>query len=150
MEPVAIIVAALVAGAAAALKSTAEQAIKDVYASFKALIQSKYGNIASMEALERKPDSETKQLSVREDLTDARAGEDQELLDRAKVLLDAVKAHDRAAAAQLNINLDEIEAAYFKLKDAAAEGNVNVAVKKGAFSGGIDMEGLTAGTPGKK
>lgn len=149
MEPVSIIVAALVAGAAAAFKDTAAQAIKDAYAGFKALIQRKYGGV-SVDALERKPDSEAKQLSVREDLTDAGAGTDQELLDRAKALLDAVKTHDQAAAAQLNINLDEVEAAYFKLKDAAATGDVNVGVKKSTFSGGIDMEGLTAGTPGKK
>ena len=149
MDPVSIIVAALAAGAATALKSTAEQAIKDAYAGFKALIQSKYGHV-SVEALERKPDSEVKQISVQEDLTDAGAGADQELLDRAKALLDAVKAHDRAAAAKININLDEVEAAYFKLKDAAAEGDVNVGVKKSNFSGGIDLEGLTAGTPGKK
>lgn len=149
MEPVSIIVAALVAGAAAAFKDTAAQAIKDAYAGFKALVQRKYGGV-SVDALERKPDSEAKQLSVREDLTDAGAGADQELLDRAKALLDAVKTHDRAAAAQLNIDLDEVEAAYFKLKDAAASGDVNVGVKKSTFSGGIDLEGLTAGTPGKK
>ena len=149
MDPVSIIVAALAAGAEAALKSTAAQAIKDAYTGLKALIQRKYGH-ASVDALERKPNSETKQLSVREDLTDAGAGTDQELLDRAKALLDAVKTHDLAVAAQLNINLDEVEAAYFKLKDAAATGDVNVGVKKSTFSGGIDMEGLTAGTPGKK
>lgn len=149
MEPVSIIVAALVAGAAAAFKDTAAQAIKDAYAGFKTLIQRKYGHV-SVDALERKPDSEAKQLSVREDLTDAGAGADQELLDRAKALLDAVKTHDRTAAAQLNINLDEVEAAYFKLKDAAATGDVNVGVEKSTFSGGIDIEGLTAGTLGKK
>ena len=75
MEPVTIIVAALAAGAAAALKSTAEQAINDLYAGFKALIQRKYG-IASVEALERKPDSEAKRTSVTEDLTDAGAGDE--------------------------------------------------------------------------
>lgn len=149
MDPVTIMVAALAAGAAAALKPTAEQAIKDAYAGFKALIQRKYG-LASVDALEQKPDSEAKRTSVTEDLTDAGAGDDQELLDQAKALLDAVKAHDQAAAAKININLDEIEAAYLKLKDAAAAGDVNVGVKKGTFSGGIDLEGLTAGTPGKK
>lgn len=149
MEPVTIMVAALAAGAAAALKSAAEQAIKDAYAGFKALIQRKYG-IASVDALEQKPDSEAKRASVKEDLTDAGANDDQELLDQAKALLDAVRAHDRETAAKININLDEIEAAYFKLKNAVAEGDVNVGVKKGIFSGGIDMEGLKAGTPEKK
>jgi len=68
----------------------------------------------------------------------------------AKALLDAVQAYDQAAAASINIGLDEVEAAYFKFKDAAATGDVNVGVKKSTFSGGIDLEGLTAGTPGKK
>ena len=149
MEPVSIIVAALVAGAAAAAKDMAAQAIKDAYAGFNALIQRKYEGV-SVDALERKPDSEAKQLSVQEDLTDAGAGKDMELLDQAKALLDAVKAHDQAAAASINIGLDEVEAAYLKLKDAAATGDVNVGVKKSTFSGGIDLEGLTAGTPGKK
>ncbi len=149
MDPITIIVTALAAGAAAGLKPTAEQAIKDAYAGVKALIQRKYGTL-SVEALEQKPDSKTKRASVAEDLTDVGAGNDNELLDQAKALLDAIKVHDPAAAAKININLEEVEAAYFKLKDAAAKGDVNVGVKKSTFSGGIDMEGLTAGTPGKK
>lgn len=149
MEPVTIVVAALAAGATAAIKSTAEQAIKDAYASFKEMIQRKYG-ITSVEALEHKPDSKPKQLSVQEDLTDTGAGNDMELLDQAKVLLDVIKTHDQTAGASINIGLDEIEAAYFKLKDAAATGNLNVGIKKSTFSDGIDMEGLVAGTSGKK
>jgi len=149
MDPVSIIVAALAAGAEAALKSTAAQAIKDAYTGLKALIQRKYGH-ASVDALERKPNSDTKQLSVQEDLTNAGANDDMELLDHAKVLLDVIKIHDQAVAASINIGLDEIEAAYFKIKDAAATGDVNVGVKKSTFSGGIDIEGLTAGTPRKK
>jgi hypothetical protein len=149
MDPITIIVTALAAGAAAGLKPTAEQAIKDAYAGAKALIQRKYGNL-SMEALEQKPDSEAKRASIAEDLTEAGAGDDNELLDQAKALLDVVKAHDRAAAAKLNINLEEVEAAYFKLKNTAAEGDVNIGVKKATFSRGIEMEGLTAGTSEKK
>lgn len=149
MDPITIIVTALVVGAAAGLKPTAEQAIKDAYVGIKALILRKYETL-SVEALEQKPDSETKRASVAEDLTDAGAGNDKELLDHAKSLLDAVKTHDRAAAAKLNINLDEVEAAYFKLKDAAGDGDISVNIKRGTFSGGIDMEGLTAGTPSIK
>lgn len=146
MDPITIIVTALAAGAAAALKPTAEQAIKDAYNSIKALIQRKYGAL-SVEALEQKPDSETKRASVAEDLIDAGASNDIELLDHAKSLIDTVKVHDRAMAAKLNINLDAVEAAYFKIKNAAGEGDVNVIITRGTFSGGIDMEGVTAGTP---
>lgn len=149
MDPITIIVAALAAGAAAGLKPTTEQAIKDAYAGIKVLIQRNYGAI-SLDALEQKPDSEAKRASVKEDLTGLGADSDKELLDQAKSLLDIVKTHDPATAAKLNINLDEVEAAYFKLKDARAEGDVNIRVTESAFSGGIDMEGLTASTPGKK
>jgi hypothetical protein len=144
MDPITMIVTALAAGAAAGLKPTAEQAIKDTYAGVKALIQRKY-HALSLEALERKPDSETKRASLKEDLIEAGAANDNELLDKAKFLLDTVRTHDRSVAATLNINYEQIEAAYFKIKDASAEGDVSIGVKKGTFRGGIVMEGVTAG-----
>lgn len=149
MDPVTIIVTALVAGAAAGLKPTAEQAIKDAYATVKTLIQRKY-EISSIEFLEQKPDSELERKSLAEDLTGVGADKDKELLDKAKSLLDAVKTYDHLAAATLKINFEEIEAAYFKLANASAEGDITIGVKKGTFSSGIDMEGLTAGATGKK
>lgn len=148
MDPITIIVTALAAGAVAGLKPTAEQAIKDAYAGVKALIQRKYSS-PSLEALERKPDSETRRASVKEDLIEAGAANDNELLDKAKSLLDTVKTQDHSVAATLNINFEEIEAAYFKLKDASAEGDVNIGAKNLTLSGGIDMEGVTAGSTKK-
>ena len=44
MDPVTMIVAALAAGASAALKDTAGEAIKDAYAGLKALIKRKLGD----------------------------------------------------------------------------------------------------------
>ena len=149
MDPITIIVSALAAGAAAGLKPKAEQAVKDAYNGLKALILHKYGKL-SVDALEQKPESKAKRSSVAEDLSDAGAAQDTELLDQAMALLDAIKVHAQAEAAKLNINLEDIESAYFKLKSSAAEGDVNIGLKKGKFTDGIDMEGLTAGTPGKK
>src|SRR2546421_1289448 len=45
MDPISIIVAALVTGAAAALKPTTEQVIKDAYAGMKGLVQRKYTRV---------------------------------------------------------------------------------------------------------
>lgn len=147
MDPISIIVTALAAGATNGLKPTVEQVIKDAYAGVKALIQRKYNTVVqtSVQSLEQKPDSEPKQKSVTEDLTDAGAANDKELLEKAKSLLDAVKAHDRETAAKLNINFEKIEADYFKLVDAWAEGDVNVTMKNGKFDKGIDLKGLIAG-----
>ena len=149
MDSIAIIVNALAAGAAAGLKPTAEQAIKDAYSGVKKFIQFKYGTL-SLEALEQKPDSEAKQASVAEDLVELGARDDNELLMNAKSLLDAIKLHDPDVAAKLNINLEEVDAAYFKLNVAAAAGDINVGIKKSKFNKGINLEGLTAGSPGRK
>ncbi len=89
MDSITIVVAALAIGAAAGLKPTAEKVVKDAYSGLKTLIQHKYGNV-SLEALEKKPASELKQASVKEDLTDAGAEADSELLDQSNVLLDIV------------------------------------------------------------
>jgi hypothetical protein len=45
MDPLTSLVTALVAGAAAALKPTVEQVVKDSYAGLKALIQRKYAQV---------------------------------------------------------------------------------------------------------
>ena len=121
MDSIITIVDALTNGAIAGIKPTAAQVIKDAYAGLKSLIQRKYGNL-SLDALERKPDSEAKRASVIEDLTEASAGNDKglnEILNQAKILLDAVKTHDREVAAKININLGEM----------VAEGDINIDLK---------------------
>jgi hypothetical protein len=149
MDPISIIVTSLVAGAVGGLKTTAELAVRDAYAGIKKLIQRKYGTV-SLQALEQKPDSAAKRASIAEDLVGLGAGNDKELLNQAILLLDAIKLHDPDVAAKLNINLEEVDATYFKLSGAAAAGDINVGIKKSKFDGGINLEGLTAGSPARK
>ena len=143
MDPVTMIVVALAAGAAAGLKPTAEQAVKDADAGIKAFILNKYPSI-SLDPLEKKPASESKRASIEEDLADAGAGEDDELLASAKALLDAVKQHDRPAAQAIGVDLEEVEAEYLKIQKVRATGT-GVKVRKGKFSGGIDLGEVDAG-----
>lgn len=67
MDPITMIVSAIALGAAAGLKPTAEQAVKDAYAGLKALIQLKYANV-SLAPLEEAPESEARRAVVEEDL----------------------------------------------------------------------------------
>ncbi len=67
MDPLTSIVTALAAGAAAALKSTVEQAVKDGYTTLKALIQCKYSQV-NIEQLETNPGSKSRRGVVEEDL----------------------------------------------------------------------------------
>lgn len=148
MDPtITIIVTALVAGAAAGLKPTAEKAIKDAYAGIKALIQRKYGDVGLV-ALEKKPESEAKRASVTEDLTDAGAGDDAELLEQAKALLDTIKQHERQAAEAIGVDFEEIEAEYLKIKKVWAK-DTGVKVRKGKFRGGIEIGEVEAGVGGE-
>ncbi len=73
MDPISIIVTALVAGAATALKPMTEQAIKDAYAGIKGLIQRKYGRV-DVGMLETDPTSKARQAVVKEDLEKTVAG----------------------------------------------------------------------------
>jgi hypothetical protein len=143
MDPISIIVFALASGAAAGLKPTAEKIITDAYAGLKGMIQRKYNNV-DLRPVENKPESESKRESVAEDLADAGATGDQELLDLAKVLIDAVAKHDKATVAAIGVDLEEVKAAYLNIKKVTTTG-AGVKVKKGEFEGGIDIEEVNAG-----
>lgn len=116
MDPFRIIVTSLAAGATASVELMAEQAVKDAYVEFKALIQRKHG-ILVLEALEKQLDLENIQASVAQDLKDVDTDSVKELLEHAMSLLDIVKTYDPVTVATLNINLDEIVTAYRGLKD---------------------------------
>lgn len=126
MEPLSLIFSAIVAGAAAAVKPTAEKAVKDAYAGLKALIKNKWGRV-EVESLERDPTDETRQELVKKDLQKADGLADEQVLERAKAVLAAVKEHDPDAAEEAGITLEDLEAgANINLQDLVAEGSIVV------------------------
>jgi hypothetical protein len=131
MEPITVIVSALAAGAAAALKPMAEGAIKDAYNGIKSFITKKYGKV-DLTPLETKPESENKRASLAEDLTDAGAANDVELLDQAKQVIDAVEKHDPESASAIGIVLREVEAQYLEVRKIITDGT-GMIVEKGKF-----------------
>ena len=96
MDPVTIIVSALAAGAAAGLKPAAEKAITDAYAAFKTAMTKKFGSsrdlVEAVEKLEQRPDSAGRQQMLSEEVTAAKADQDEELLRAATALLEKVQA----------------------------------------------------------
>ena len=96
--PVTLIVVALAAGAATGLKDTAASAIKDAYGALKGLLSRRYGSV-NIGDVERKPESEAKRASVAEDLAAAGAGDDEELLELARQLVEAVRENDPGSRA---------------------------------------------------
>ena len=119
MDPVSLIVLALAAGAAAGLKSTAAEAVQDGYSAIKALIRRKYTRI-DLAPLEEKPESEAKRASLTEDLQDAGAGSDAELIAQARQLVALVAQHDSSAAAAVGIDLGKVKAEFLRVGDVVA------------------------------
>lgn len=91
MDPLTLIVTALATGAAVALKSVAEQAVKDAYAGLKQLILDQYGDkgdvTTAVASVEAKPESEARQALLKEELATAGADQDEKLLQLAQALL---------------------------------------------------------------
>ncbi len=143
MDPTNPIVTALVLGATSALKSTAEQAVKDAYSGFKSLLLRKYPKV-SVTQLEEKPESESRRAVVTEDLKDTPAAQDAEVLQHAKNVLDAVEKHAPEAAAAVGVNLENIRAASLRISEIQATG-AGVLVKSAEVSGDIEIHGVRAG-----
>ena len=105
MDPITLIVSAVVAGAALAAKDVAVQAVKDGYAGLKKLIVGKFGGgaQAAVEQLEQQakapktPENEqVKQAwesALKATLTAAHAESDQELVKQAQSFMDLLKQH---------------------------------------------------------
>jgi hypothetical protein len=91
MDPITIIVTAIVAGAAVASQEMAAQAVKDGYAGLKSQIIQKFGQKSDLEdaikGIEKKPKSESRQGVLKEELEDANADQVEDIVQQAQVLL---------------------------------------------------------------
>jgi hypothetical protein len=145
MDPLSVLLMALVAGAAAGLEPAAKKAVQDAYEGLKTLIKRKWGHVP-IESLERDPKSPERQKIVKEDLEAARAANDTEVLAQAQNLIRAVKDQAPEAAQRAGIRLADLEAAgSVRLEDLLASGDIQV--EKVRAGGDLDIRGVRAGNP---
>jgi hypothetical protein len=149
MDPISVIVAALAAGAAAGVKPTAEQAIKDAYEGLKGFIQRKWGQV-NVAQLEANPASEARRTVVKEDLAQTDATKDRDLLALADTLLEAVSRHDPDAAKSVGVRLEDIKSGgALRIRDVtAADGRVDVDIRNADVHDDIDISGIRVGREG--
>ena len=125
MDPISAMVAALVAAAAEAAKPTAVQAVKDAYEGFKALIVRKFAKSSTpLQAVEEKPTSETRQSALKEELADAHADRDAEILSALQQLTATLKQYAPQSVAHLS---------------AVVSGGINV--QGGTYQGPVSIAG---------
>jgi hypothetical protein len=149
MDPLSLLMTALVSGAAAGLKPTAAQAVKDAYKGLKALIKQKFQHV-TVEILESDPGNAMRQGIVKEDLAKAQAAADEDVLTHAQAVIDAVRVHDAPAAAAVGLSVEQLEAASLTIKNiVAGEGGVDLRLRNVKVAGAIDIEGLNAGAGGQ-
>jgi hypothetical protein len=145
MDPLTLIVTALALGAAAGLKPVAEQAVKDVYAGLKLLIQQKYSNV-SVTQLEQSPESEIQKAAVKETLAKTDAAKDTELLRQAQAVLQTVRDKAPEIAGAIQVSLADVEAgANLNVADLIATGDITIGMQKVKANQDINIKGLRAG-----
>jgi hypothetical protein len=143
MDPVTVIVSAIAMGAAAGLTDTASAAVTDAYGALKGVLTGRYPRV-DVAAVENKPESIPKRESLAEDLADAGAEHDAELVEAARQVITAVKAHDAALGPALGIDLERVEAAALRIRSVTSEGT-GVRVRDGTFTGDIEIGDVRAG-----
>ena len=144
MEPVSTTIAtALALGAAAGLKPTAEQFIKDAYSGLKEIIKRKYQHV-SVELLESDPASKSRQSVVSEDLEKSDATQDEEVLRQVKILLDAIQTKVPEVVTAIGVDLEDVKGASLHIGDIISSGT-GVKVRHAEFSGDIEIKGVHSG-----
>lgn len=144
MDPISAIVAALVAGAVEASRPTAVQAVKDAYEGFKALIVRKFSRSATpLQGVEERPTSAARQSALKEELAEAGADRDAEVLSALQTLIATLREHAPQSVANLTasggINLP---GGTFQGPVSLAGGNTTIQSGGGAVvQGGVNTGG---------
>lgn len=147
---VTLIVAALAVGAAAGLKDTAASAVKDAYSALKGLVSSKYSKV-SVAGLEGMPESEAQRTALKESLTAAGAGNDEELTGLAKRLLAVVEEKDPEVFPAVGIIVTKSKAGAIIINgvDVESEGS-GIVVNEAETTGNIEIRNATVRAGGGK
>jgi hypothetical protein len=105
MDPITLILTALVAGAAAGAQGTASDAIKDAYRGLKALLQRKFAGKpqAELALTEHETDPETWEKPLKKALTEAGTDKDEEVIKAAQAIMAQVDP-ERAAMGKYRVD----------------------------------------------
>lgn len=145
MEPVSIIVTALVLGAANGLKDVAEESIRDIYSGLKQLVTSRYTAVsAALNMVESEPQSQLRQAVLEEDLEKAGAGADGDLLHTAKQLISLANSlMTNEALAKVGVAIKNVEGGNLEIRRIQSI-DTGVLVSDSKFTGDITISDVNA------
>jgi hypothetical protein len=151
MEPVTTIIASAIAlGAAAGLKPTVEQAIKDAYDGLKRIIADRYRDKAevvdAVEYVSKNPEAEKRRAVLEEALTEAGASEDATLLEAAKAVHVAVERHAPDLPQGIGMDIGRLKAAVLEVENVqAAAGGTGVKIDTVDIAGAAKFKNIGGG-----
>ncbi|MEV4235280.1 hypothetical protein ACIBJI_08250 [Nocardia sp. NPDC050408] len=143
VDPVALVAAAVAAGATAGLTDTAKQGVLDSYQSLRGLITRRYRSV-DVGVVEARPEAGSRRVVLAEELARAGAADDQELLTAAHHLLQLIEEHSPQAAQAVGVTLTRVRAGELKITDIESSGSGVIATDT-TVSGTLKIEGLRAG-----
>ena len=108
MDPVSVVLAALAAGATAATKDTASQAVKDAYAGLKALVKKRFEKKpqAEMALAEYEKDTATWEKPLQKSLVETGADQDKVIVRQAQQVLKLINPQ-QASQGKYNVQIGE-------------------------------------------
>ncbi len=144
MDP---ITAALAAGAAAGLTNVATQAVQDAYGRLKDALSARFPHLGvNVQALEARPDSTSEQSSLAEELIEAGAEYDAELLQLAQALLQLIRKEAPEAAVRAGVDLEKVRAGGSMVIENAQGEDVGVRGRDWEVTGDIRISGARGGS----
>jgi len=109
MDPVSVVLAALAAGATAAAKDSASQAVKDAYDGLKALVKKRFEKKkpqAEMALAEYEKDPDTWEKPLQKSLVETGADQDEAIVRQAQQVLKLVNPQ-QASQGKYNVQIGE-------------------------------------------
>ncbi|MFI6959646.1 hypothetical protein ACIBJI_40045 [Nocardia sp. NPDC050408] len=148
MDPMALVAAAVAAGAAgtsAGLSETAKKAVADAYQALKGLITRRYTSV-EVAVVETRPQLRSRRTVLAEELLEAGAGEDRELVDAARYLLQVIEEYAPQSAEVVGVQLRRVRAGELEITDVVSTGTAVVA-EETEVVGTLKITGVRSGFP---
>lgn len=151
MDPVSIIVSAVIIGAAAGLEPTATMAVKDAYQGLKQVIIDHYkdyrGLVKSLDFVIDDPDDVDRQQLLKTKLVNAGAEDDNELVEAAKKIHAIIKqANPEAYETAIGMYIGELEANELDVESVSASGKgIDTKIDRAKIHGKASFKGIGNG-----
>src|SRR4051812_21249613 len=144
-DPIVLIVSAVAAGAAAGLKDTAAQSIRDAYETLQQRIASRYG--VDVTPVEQRPESGEPRRALETGLRQAAAERDDELLVAGQTVIKAVLDEASGIGEVIGVDLERLHAEFVRIRDVESSGP-GVRIRDTKVDRHVDISGIRAGPRG--